>query len=173
MALVAALLTPAAGLAQSTSTDTPQVAPPSPPRLASIFDVESRPAAYDMAVTILDFDSGAATGARMYAGGAFFTVVAGQLDVDESQADVEPVPRRGHHAIAVDIEENDPSMDLGGFAAVVEAAMGNDADVILVAQLLGGFTAPMVSKPVQMIVLVNAMIPRSGESPNDWWAFLP
>jgi pimeloyl-ACP methyl ester carboxylesterase len=76
---------------------------------------------------------------------------------------------RGHRAIAVDIQENDPSMDLDGFAAVVEAAMGDDADVILVAQSLGGFTAPMVRKPVQMIVLVNAMIPLPGESPNDWW----
>jgi hypothetical protein len=76
---------------------------------------------------------------------------------------------RGHRAIAVDIEEDDPSMDLDGFAAVVEAAMGNEADVILVAQSLGGFTAPMIHKPVRMIVLLNAMIPRSGESPNDWW----
>ncbi len=76
---------------------------------------------------------------------------------------------RGHQAIAIDIKEDDPSMDLHGFAAVVEAAMGDHADVILVAQSLGGFTAPMVRKPVQMIVLLNAMIPLSGESPNDWW----
>jgi pimeloyl-ACP methyl ester carboxylesterase len=76
---------------------------------------------------------------------------------------------RGQRAIAVDIKENDPSMDLDGFAKVVEAAMGDYADVILIAQSLGGFTAPMVSKPVQMIVLLNAMIPRSGESPNEWW----
>jgi pimeloyl-ACP methyl ester carboxylesterase len=76
---------------------------------------------------------------------------------------------RGHRAIAIDIKENDPSMDLHGFAAVVEAAMGDDEDVILVAQSLGGFTAPMVRKPVQMIVLLNAMIPLSGESPDDWW----
>src|SRR5215467_8471568 len=76
---------------------------------------------------------------------------------------------RGHVAIAVDIEEDHPSMDLDGFAAVVEAAMGDYTDVILVAQSLGGFTAPMVRKPVQMIVLVNAMIPLSGESPNEWW----
>ena len=75
----------------------------------------------------------------------------------------------GHRAIAVDIEENDPSMDLDGFAAVVDAAMGDYADVILVAQSLGGFTAPMIRKPVRMIVLVNAMIPLSGESPNQWW----
>jgi pimeloyl-ACP methyl ester carboxylesterase len=76
---------------------------------------------------------------------------------------------RGHRAIAFDIEENDPSMDLDGFATVVEAAMGDYADVILVAQSLGGFTAPMIRKPIRMIVLLNAMIPRSGESPNEWW----
>jgi pimeloyl-ACP methyl ester carboxylesterase len=75
----------------------------------------------------------------------------------------------GHRAIAVDIQEDDPSMDLDGFAAVVEAAIGDHADVVLVAQSLGGFTAPMIRKPVRMIVLLNAMIPRSGESPNDWW----
>ena len=75
----------------------------------------------------------------------------------------------GHRTIAVDIEENDPSLDLDGFAATVEAAMGDDANVILVAQSLGGFTAPMIRKPARMIVLLNAMIPRSGESPNEWW----
>jgi len=32
-----------------------------------------------------------------------------------------------------------------------------------------GFTAPMIRKPVRVIVLLNAMIPRPGESPNDWW----
>lgn len=77
--------------------------------------------------------------------------------------------RRGHRAIAVDIKEDDPSLDLDGFAALVEAAMGDYADLVLVAQSLGGFTAPMIRKPVQMIVLDNAMIPRPGESPNDWW----
>jgi pimeloyl-ACP methyl ester carboxylesterase len=75
----------------------------------------------------------------------------------------------GYRAVAVDIEEDDPSLDLDGFAAIVEAAMGDYADVILVAQSLGGFTAPMIRKPARMIVLLNAMIPRSGESPNEWW----
>jgi pimeloyl-ACP methyl ester carboxylesterase len=76
---------------------------------------------------------------------------------------------RGHRAIAVDIAEDDPSMDLDGFAATVETAMGDDTDVIAVAQSLGGFTAPMLRKPLRLIVLLNAMIPRSGESPNEWW----
>ena len=56
---------------------------------------------------------------------------------------------RGYRAIAVDIEENDPSMDLDGFVTVVEAAMGDYADVILVARSLGGFTAAMIHKPVR------------------------
>ena len=76
---------------------------------------------------------------------------------------------RGYRAVAVDIQEDDPSLDLDGFAAVVEAAMGDYADAILVAQSLGGFTAPMIRKPARMIVLLNAMIPLSGESPNEWW----
>jgi Alpha/beta hydrolase family len=76
---------------------------------------------------------------------------------------------RGHRTITVDIKENDPSIDLHGFAANVEAAIGDHQDVILVAQSLGGFTAPMIRKPVRMIVLLNAMIPLSGESPDDWW----
>jgi pimeloyl-ACP methyl ester carboxylesterase len=74
-----------------------------------------------------------------------------------------------HRVVAVEIKEDDPSLDLDGFAAVVEAAMDDYADAILVAQSLGGFTAPMIRKPVQMIVLLNAMIPRPGESPNEWW----
>jgi pimeloyl-ACP methyl ester carboxylesterase len=82
---------------------------------------------------------------------------------------VPELERRGHRAIAVDIKENDPSIDLHGFAASVEGAIGEHQDVILVAQSLGGFTAPMVRKPVQMIVLLNAMIPLPGESPDEWW----
>src|SRR5262249_5788810 len=76
---------------------------------------------------------------------------------------------RGHRAIAVDITENDPSIDLHGFAATVEAAIGDQQDVIVVAQSLAGFTAPMIRKPVRMIVLLNAMIPLPGESPDEWW----
>ncbi|HEY2594987.1 MAG TPA: alpha/beta fold hydrolase [Chloroflexota bacterium] len=77
---------------------------------------------------------------------------------------------RGHRAIAVDIKEDDPSMDLGGFAATVEAAIADrHDDLILVAQSLGGFTAPMIHTPVRTIVLLNAMIPLAGEAPDQWW----
>jgi pimeloyl-ACP methyl ester carboxylesterase len=44
-------------------------------------------------------------------------------------------------------------------------------DVVLVAQSLAGFTAPLVCEraPVRMLVLVNAMIPKPGETAGAWW----
>ena len=43
-------------------------------------------------------------------------------------------------------------------------------DVVLVAQSLGGFTAPLVCErvPVRALVFVNAMIPVPGETPDQW-----
>lgn len=76
---------------------------------------------------------------------------------------------RGHQAIAVDIREDDPALGLPEFASIVDDAIGDHRDVVLVAQSLGGFTAPMVRRSVRMIVLVNAMIPLPGERPGDWW----
>src|SRR5262249_26035671 len=42
---------------------------------------------------------------------------------------------------------------------------------VLVAQSLAGFTAPLVCTqvPVALLVLLNAMIPNSGETPGEWW----
>ena len=42
---------------------------------------------------------------------------------------------------------------------------------MLVAQSLGGFTAPLVCErvPVELLVLVNAMVPRPGETGHEWW----
>ena len=39
------------------------------------------------------------------------------------------------------------------------------------AQSLGGFTAPLVCDraPVDLLVLLNAMIPEPGETAGDWW----
>lgn len=82
---------------------------------------------------------------------------------------VAELERRGEGAIAVDIAEHDPSLDLRGYADTVERAMGDLDDAVLVAQSLGGCTAPMIRKPVAMIVLLNAMIPLPGEAPGDWW----
>lgn len=77
----------------------------------------------------------------------------------------------GHRAVPVDIEQDDPSLGLPEYADIVEAVIGDERGVVLVAQSMGGFTAPMVAarRPVAMIVLLNAMIPLPGEAVGDWW----
>lgn len=42
---------------------------------------------------------------------------------------------------------------------------------MLVAQSFGGFTAPLVCErvPVELLILVNAMVPRPGETGREWW----
>ncbi len=77
---------------------------------------------------------------------------------------------RGHETIAVDIAQDDPALGLPEYAELVEAAIGDRSDVVLVAQSLGGFTAPMVAarRPLRMVVLLNAMVPLPGETPQEW-----
>jgi pimeloyl-ACP methyl ester carboxylesterase len=77
---------------------------------------------------------------------------------------------RGVEAVAVDLPGADPSAGLAEYTDIVVAAIGNRTSV-LVAQSLGGFTAPMVCAraAVAALVLVNAMIPLPGETPGQWW----
>ena len=50
--------------------------------------------------------------------------------------------RAGHGAIAVDLPGDDPAAGLPEYADLVVAAIGDRTNVVLVAQSLGGFTAP-------------------------------
>ena len=79
---------------------------------------------------------------------------------------------RGHAAIAVDLPGDDAAAGLAEYADVVTDAIGDRKDVILVAQSMAGFTAPLVCErvPVELLVLVAAMTPAPGERPGDWWA---
>ena len=81
--------------------------------------------------------------------------------------------QRGHEAIAVSLPAADDTAGLPEYAAAVVHAIGNREPrrVILVAQSLAGFTAPLVCQqvPVALLVLVNAMIPKPGETPGAWW----
>src|SRR5437764_8860329 len=76
----------------------------------------------------------------------------------------------GHEAIAVDLPGDDEKAGLTEYAALVRRAIGGRADVTLVAQSLGGFTAALVADQVQALVFVNAMIPNPGETAGAWWA---
>ena len=78
----------------------------------------------------------------------------------------------GHDTIAMDLPCDDPRAGLSEYTDAVVAAIGDRRDdLVLVAQSLGGFTAPLVAErvPVDLIVLVTAMIPRPGETGGEWW----
>jgi pimeloyl-ACP methyl ester carboxylesterase len=77
----------------------------------------------------------------------------------------------GHEPIAVDLPGDDRHAGLAAYADIVIRSIAERSDVILVAQSLAGFTAPLVCAraPVRMVVLVNAMIPEPGETAGAWW----
>jgi len=76
----------------------------------------------------------------------------------------------GHEAIAVDLPGDDDRAGFSAYADRVLEAIGT-RQVVLVAQSLGGFTAPLVCARVRvrMLVFVNAMIPVPGETAGEWW----
>jgi pimeloyl-ACP methyl ester carboxylesterase len=84
---------------------------------------------------------------------------------------VHELQARGHEAVAVDLPGADESAGLPEYADAVAEAIGGRHDVVLAAQSMGGFTAPVVCAriPVRLLVLVNAMIPLPGETPGAWW----
>jgi pimeloyl-ACP methyl ester carboxylesterase len=78
---------------------------------------------------------------------------------------------RGHEAVAVDLPSGDESADWSAYARAVADAIPVRRGVIVVGHSLGGFTAPLVCEriPVDLLILVAAMIPRPGERFDDWW----
>jgi pimeloyl-ACP methyl ester carboxylesterase len=78
---------------------------------------------------------------------------------------------RGHEVVAMDLPCEDDSAGLTEYADTVIDAIGDRTDLALVAQSFGGFTAPLVCErvPVDLMVLVAAMIPAPGEAPDDYW----
>jgi len=85
---------------------------------------------------------------------------------------VADLTRRGHRAVAVDLPGANPGAGLRDYRdLIVAAARALDGPVTLVAQSLGGFSAPLACDhvAVQRLVLVNAMIPQAGETAGEWW----
>lgn len=77
----------------------------------------------------------------------------------------------GHRAVAVDLPGPDPEAGLTRYAELVAEAVAGRDGVVLVAQSMGGFTAPMVCgrADIRMLVLLNAMVPLPGETAGEWW----
>jgi pimeloyl-ACP methyl ester carboxylesterase len=85
---------------------------------------------------------------------------------------VEPVLRAaGHDVVAPNLPCDDDTAGFAEYADVVVDAIGDRRDLVVVAQSLGGFTAPLVCerRPVERVDLVAAMVPKPGEPPGDWW----
>jgi pimeloyl-ACP methyl ester carboxylesterase len=74
--------------------------------------------------------------------------------------------------VAPDLPSDDDSAGFPEYADAAIEAIGDRSEVILVAQSLAGFTAPIVCtrRPVELMILVAAMVPSPGESAGDWWA---
>ncbi|WP_371649373.1 MULTISPECIES: alpha/beta fold hydrolase [unclassified Streptomyces] len=80
--------------------------------------------------------------------------------------------RRGRDVVSVDLPGADAGAGLPEYVDTVVDAVGERAELVVVGQSLGAFTAPLVCArlPVSLLVLVNGMIPRPGETPGEWWA---
>ena len=77
----------------------------------------------------------------------------------------------GHDVVSVDLPCDDDGAGLQEYTDTAVDAIGDRRDLIVVAQSLAGFTAPLVCDrlPVTLLILVAAMVPMPGESPGDWW----
>jgi len=85
---------------------------------------------------------------------------------------VDELTDRGHDAMAVDLPADDDTAGLAEYADVVVETIGDRTGLVVVAQSMAGFTAPLVCDRVRvdLLVLLTAMIPMPGESPGEWWA---
>lgn len=79
---------------------------------------------------------------------------------------------RGHEAIAVGLPAEDDTAGWFEYADAVVGALGASDDVVVVAASMGGFTAPLVCArlEVELLVMLNAMIPLFGETFSEWWS---
>ncbi|MFI6735081.1 alpha/beta fold hydrolase [Nonomuraea sp. NPDC050451] len=78
---------------------------------------------------------------------------------------------RGHDTVAVDLPMSDPQAGLWDYADAVVQAAGERRPLVVVAHSWGGFVGPLVCVRARAaaLVLVTAMIPSPGETPDDWW----
>lgn len=77
----------------------------------------------------------------------------------------------GHEVVAPDLPTDDDGAGFEEYADAVVNAIGDRRNLILVAQSMAGFTAPIVCEhlPVKLLVMVAAMVPYPDESAGEWW----
>lgn len=82
---------------------------------------------------------------------------------------------RGHDVVAVDLPADRDDAGLDTYVETVLTTTDNTTHgdrVVVVAQSMGGLTGPIVAarRPVDQLVLLNAMVPLPGETGGEWWA---
>ena len=80
----------------------------------------------------------------------------------------------GHEAVAVRLPAGEDGAGLAEYAAVITGAIGDRSGVVLVAQSMGAFSAPLAAAAaprgqVARIALVAPMIPAPGETASEFW----
>jgi pimeloyl-ACP methyl ester carboxylesterase len=78
----------------------------------------------------------------------------------------------GHTAVPVDLPAGDDTSGLAEYADWAAKACAGRGNIVLVAMSFGGFSAPLVCEraEVDLLVLLNAMIPKRGETFGEWWS---
>ena len=79
--------------------------------------------------------------------------------------------KAGFHSVAVSLP-NWPGATLADQADAIVARAEASAEITLVAQSMGAFSAPLAGDrlAVAELVLLNSMIPAPGETAGEWWA---
>jgi pimeloyl-ACP methyl ester carboxylesterase len=79
---------------------------------------------------------------------------------------------QGHEVLTPDLPADDDSAGLSDYVDTALSAIGDRSGVIVVAQSMAAFTAPMLCDrvDVRLLILVAPMIPAPGESPGEWWS---
>lgn len=77
----------------------------------------------------------------------------------------------GHEALTIELPGADEHAGLAEYAAQTVDEIGDRDGIVLVAQSMGAFVAPIVARriAVDALILVNPMVPVPGERPRDWW----
>jgi pimeloyl-ACP methyl ester carboxylesterase len=78
---------------------------------------------------------------------------------------------RRHEVISPDLPASDDAAGLTEYAKVALDSAGSRRDLVVVAQSMAAFFAPLlaVRADVRQLILVAPMIPARGESPGEWW----
>jgi pimeloyl-ACP methyl ester carboxylesterase len=73
---------------------------------------------------------------------------------------------RGHHAVAIDLPSDDPTSTTESYVSMINSAVTEPQDVVLVAHSAAGLWAPVVAerRPVRELVLLASLMPRPGYS---------